>query len=173
MNNNPNVNNSFINNVPNNNPVPNNNLGSVDVTQNQPNTQNSVPASAPQNNVVTLGTVSNVTYADTIGNIDYGTPPVDPNTVESQPSNPENFINNDYNETSISDLNVEGTYNNMNVPPDYTTDSKVMANLHPEKKNTITIDKELKTFFLIAIVLLLFIFVLPNLLDVINKIRFH
>lgn len=125
---------------------------------------------APQNNVVTLGTVSNVTYADTIGDIDLGEPIKD--TEEESTS----YLNNtEYNPTSLTDLNVEGNYNNMNVAPDYTTDPKVMENLHPdpEKKQAITINKELKTFFVIAVILLVFIFVMPIIVDLFNKIRFR
>ena len=84
MNNNPNLNNSFqlgtVNNNGQNqaNMVPpanmaqpiNNTSTPVNAPQqpvnNVPNA-NSVPNSTPDNNVVTLGTVSNVTYADTIG----------------------------------------------------------------------------------------------------------
>ena len=188
MNNNPNLNNSFqlgtVNNNGQNqaNMVPpanmaqpiNNTSTPVNAPQqpvnNVPNA-NSVPNSTPDNNVVTLGTVSNVTYADTIGDIDYGTPIND----DTPPVNntPENFINTDYNDTSISDMNVEGSYNNMEVAPDYTTDPKVMAIIHPDKKNTVSIGKELKTFLLIAAVLLVFIFVLPILFELFNKIRFH
>lgn len=180
MNNNPNLNNSFqlgtVNNNGQNqaNMVPSANMGQpMNTPANTPQQPaNNTPDSTSGNNVVTLGTVSNVTYADTIGNIDYGTP-INDNTAPQVNSTPENFINNDYNDTSISDLNVEGTYNNLNVAPDYTTDPKVMAIIHPDKKNTVTIGKELKTFLLIAAVLLVFIFVLPNLFELFNKIRFH
>ncbi len=144
------------------------------VTANQPGVINGVVGetnNVPQSNVVTLGTVSNVTYADTIGDIDYETP-VENNDMNAEAPT-DTFINNDYNETLLTDLNVEGTYNNMDNPPDYTTDPKVMANIHPEKKNTITIGKELKTFFIIALVLLVFIFLMPILADLVNKIRFH
>ena len=157
-----------------NNQNVNMNSQSVNPANQVPNTDTNA-----QNNVVTLGTVSNVTYADTIGEIDYSDvvtnenekPPV--NT--SNDTNKEGFINSDYNETSISDLNVEGAYNNMNVRPDYTSDPKVMEIIHPDpaKKNTVKIGKELKTFFIIAAILLAFIMVLPNLFDLLNNIRFR
>ena len=139
--------------------------------QNITNDDNNTSNNTNQGNVVTLGEVSNVTYADTIGDINYGAPAVSNN--ENVAPSPENFINNDYSDTSISDLNVQGTYNNMNVAPDYTTDPKVMANLHPEEKNTVEIGKELKTFFILAMILLVFIFVMPFLFDLINSIRFN
>ena len=133
----------------------------------------SAPSNVAQSNVVTLGTVSNVTYADTIGDINYDTPPQE--NVDTSNNTSETFINPSYNENTLSDLNVEGTYNNMNVSQDYMNDPKVMENIHPdpEKKKTITIGKELKTFILIALVLLVFIFVLPILANIFNKIRFH
>ena len=130
----------------------------------------SAPVGTPEqtNNVVTLGTVSNVTYADTIGDIDFGEP------IKDELNN---YIkdSNDYNETSLTDLNVEGGYNNMNVAPDYTSDPKVMENLHPdpEKKKTITINKEMKTFFVIALILFAFIMILPILMNLFDKIRFR
>ena len=133
-----------------------------------------IPANNNSNDVVTLGTVSNVTYADTIGNIDYGAPEIpEIQNFDNANINNDNFINNEYNETSLSDLNVEGTYNNMNAAPDYISDPQVMANIHPEKKNTITITKEIKTFIVIALVLLVFILIMPYLFDLFNKIRFH
>ena len=136
----------------------------VNVVNNVPNTN--------QNNVVTLGEVSNVTYADTIGNIDYGAPAE--NAVDVPVENKqENFINNDYNETSISDMNVEGTYNNMNVAPDYSTDPKVKELLHPEEKTTIKIGKDLKFFILVVVGLLAFIFVMPYAVDIVKKIIYH
>ena len=106
------------------------------------------------------------------GNIDYGTQPENIPEVPVQ-NQQENFINNDYNETSISDLNVEGTYNNMNVAPDYSTDPKVKELLHPEENTTIKIGKDLKIFILIAVVLLVFIFVMPYKVDVVKKIIYH
>ena len=169
MNNNQNPNNNSSFGMLNSNQTPSNTGSAVNnnpapVPNNQPvNTNNT-----PQGNVVTLGTVSNVTYADTIGEINYETP-----AVEEKVETPETFINDEHNDTSLADLNVEGTYNNMNNPPDYTTDPKVMANIHPEKKNTITIGKEVKTFFIIAMVLLVFILLMPILFDLFNKIRFH
>ena len=167
----------------------NNNQNVNDTTSNgmvnapvQPVPASPVPAqSAPvpdanQGNVVTLGTVSNTTYADTIGDLS-AAQPEDPSfanlNTPSVDNNSAGFINNNYNETSISDLNVEGTYNNMNVAPDYTSDPKVMSNIHPDKKNTITIGKELKTFFIIALVLLVFIMVMPFLMDLFDSIRFR
>ena len=135
----------------------------------------SAPAPA-DSNVVTLGTVSNVTYADTIGNIDYSEPVTPTPDVGSDKT--ESFINTEQSETSLSDLNVDGTYNRMNVAPDYVNDPKVMEILHPEqvpekKKNTLTITKEIKMVFVIALVLFAFIMLIPYISDIVNKIRFH
>ena len=174
MNNNQNTNqpqNTFINN--NVNPAVNTQNSSNQVVA--PTGQMTQPVApqeaAPQNNVVTLGTVSNVTYADTIGDIDLGTPlPEGEQSTNSYLNN-----NGDYNATSLTDLNVEGNYNNMNTAPDYTSDPKVMENLHPdpEKKKTIKITQELKTFFVIVVILLVFIIIMPVLTDLIDKIRFR
>ncbi len=78
-----------------------------------------------------------------------------------------------YNETSINDLNVDGAYNRMNIAPDYVNDKQVRENIEAPKKNTVPISKELKTVFIIALVLLAFIIVMPMLFDLISNLRFH
>ena len=172
-------------------PMSNNNTNVQNPVSNSTNQQVSPQSSSnttQQSNVVTLGTVSNVTYADTIGNIDYEAD----NSVKTEEPASNQFINNNINtldqnsninntldqnnlNNSLSDMNVDGAYNNMNVAPDYVNDPKVMEVLHPDekKKNTIKINNEMKTFILIALVLLVFIFLMPLLFDLFNKVRFH
>lgn len=194
MNNNQNVNNSSPFGMLNQNqtvpPVQNNNVNTMvqntaPVEQSQPpvaqepSTTPTPVQSTPANNqnVVTLGTVSNVTYADTIGDIDYGEPVVTP-TPDVGSEATESFINTEQSQTTLADLNVDGTYNKMNVAPDYVNVPKVMEILHPEqvpekKKNTFTITKEIKMIFVIALVLFAFIMLVPIVSELVDKIRFH
>lgn len=81
------------------------------------------------------------------------------------------FINNniDTTSTSLNNLNIDGTYNNM-PKIDYSQDPKVQENLN--KKNTVTITSEGKIFIIIVIVLLLFIFALPTIFDMIRNINY-
>ncbi len=87
---------------------------------------------------------------------------------------PENkFIDNNkkFNETSINDLNIDGSYNKMSSI-DYSNDPQVIANIQEStKKNTVKISKELQTFFLIAMILLAFIFVMPYIFDLVRDIK--
>lgn len=87
---------------------------------------------------------------------------------------PENkFIDTDkkFNETSISDLNIDDSYNKMSSI-DYRNDPQVIANLQEnKKKNTVKISKELQTFFLIAMILLVFIFIMPYIFDLMRDIQ--
>lgn len=78
-----------------------------------------------------------------------------------------------YNESSINDLNVDGSYNRLNVPPEYVNDVKVKENIEAPKKNTVPISKELKTVIVIALILLVFILIMPFLFDLISNLRFH
>ena len=73
----------------------------------------------------------------------------------------------------LNDMNVNGTYNHMDAPPEYVNDQQVKENIVAPKKNTVPISKELKTVFIIALVLLVFIIVMPLLFDLLNNIRFH
>lgn len=187
MNNNQNGNNNSPFGMLNNNnqvipPMQNNNMNTPNTVSNAINQQvqnQPVNNTTQQSNVVTLGTVSNVTYADTIGNIDYDAD----NSVKTEENVSNQFINNnldqnnnniEQNNNMLSGMNVDGAYNNMNVAPNYVNDPKVMEILHPDenKKKTITINKELKSFFVIGLILLIFIFVLPIIFDLFNKVRF-
>lgn len=81
-------------------------------------------------------------------------------------------ISNARNETSINDLNVVSDYNQMGRP-EYTNDPKVMENINQQKKNTIPVSKELKTVIIIALILLVFIIIIPMVFDFVNDIRFN
>lgn len=178
QNNNPEVNNQFNQGMQNNianqgfgmqtQPVPNleemNNVIENNVNQG-PVLENSVP--------FTLGTNVNTTYENEIKKEDT-TPKRNP--FEEATINDENnqFIhsNVNYNETSLYDLNIEGNYNQM-IKPDYSTDPKVIENIEKTKKNTISITKELKTFFLIALVLFAFIIIMPYIFDTFRNININ
>lgn len=96
-------------------------------------------------------------------------------TLQSDGINLENnskFINNSqFNETTINDLNVDGAYNNMNAP-DYIQDPKVMENLNKVKKTTVQLPADSKTFIIIAIVLFIFILIMPYIFDLIRNIKY-
>ena len=83
------------------------------------------------------------------------------------------YINseNTFNETSINDLNVDGSYNKLpNI--DYSNDPQVVSNIkNMTKKNTIKISKELQTFFIIVVILFLFILVMPYIFDLVRDIK--
>ena len=167
-----------------NNPVPANNqenpLGNLmnnDTAPVEPvNNQQAVVLGkieeAKENNAagVVLGDTSNVTYEDTLDK---------PVESENDFSNANNqFINtNNYSETALNDLNVDGTYNKLNSdyyqPKDYVNDPAVRENMNPKKKNTVVISQELKMIFLIAMGLLLFIFVMPVISDFIRGIIYR
>lgn len=83
------------------------------------------------------------------------------------------FLNNNtFNEMTINNLNVDGTYNNISKP-DYTNDPKVIENMNKMKKNTIKITNELKVFILISIILLIFIIVMPYISSFIRNIKYQ
>lgn len=140
------------------------------INQNATNTNNNGP--------ITLGTVSNVTYADTIGNVNSQVADTVQTTITNYENNNNQFINNNsYNETSLTDLNVDGTYNNLEkqekTPVDYMNDPQVQANLNKQQKKTVTITKELKTVIILVLILFAFVFIMPTLADYFNKLRFR
>ena len=108
-----------------------------------------------------LGTTNNTNFTNTLKS----------QTDMVQPSD-NHFINNtnNYNETSLNDLNIDGTYNQM-LKTDYSQEPKVRENIEKSKKNTIPITKELKTFLLIALVLFGFIIIMPYIFDFVRNIR--
>lgn len=156
--------------VNNQNPIPpanniipngNNNLSEIPNASIQPNSavNNVMPNQVSQNTAPIIKNDNNAINALNIGDNNQ-------NQVTSEPQN--------YNETSITDLNVDGVYNHMEKAPDYVNSPEVRENINPTKKNTITITKELKTVIIIVGVMLAFvIIIMPLLFDLINKIRFH
>ncbi len=208
----PNMNQPDLNNmntIPNNPPIPNNgmimNNNPVPVEPVAPNiSANEQPAI---NNQVVLGTVSNVTYNDTVGNVFNNQEPT-PNMeatqntfIPEQPANatqntfipnpqlekmqstviPEQNMANRMNEEPspyLNDMNVNDPYNNLANPtaPSYVNDPQVADNVAiatGQKKATVPISKELKTVIIIVVVLLAFIVIMPNIMDLFNKIRFR
>ena len=149
---------------PANNIIPNenNSLSEIPNVSNQPNSvvNNVMPNQASQNTAPIIQNDNNTINALNIGDNNNQT------QVSLEPQN--------YNETSITDLNVDGVYNHMEKAPDYVNSPEVKENINPTKKNTITITKELKTVIIIVGVMLAFvIIIMPLLFDLINKIRFH
>lgn len=95
----------------------------------------------------------------------------DVNLINNQNNKFINFDNNQ-NEQSLDNLNVDGSYNQLETSK-YSNDPKVIQNINETKKNTVPISKELKTVIIIALVLLLFIIVMPMIFEFINDIRFN
>ena len=126
------------------------------------------------NNNNNLGTTSNITYADTVGNV---TNNIAPTNQTTEPAQNNQFINTNPspNNTYINDLNVDGSYNRIEKmePPSYVNDPQVRENMDSNKKNTVTITKELKTVIIMALVMLVFIFIMPVIFDLIRNIRFN
>lgn len=171
---NPNQNPNGLGSIPVNSPIPpqniqpnqqsqilnqvNNNV--VNPINNAVGVQNNIPNNQPvQQPVLTPGTNNFFNPSNQINNavnLD--------NSVTSNASN---------NTSNINDLNVDGTYNRINVAPDYVNDKQVKDNMEASKKNTVPVSKELKTVIVIAAILLIFIIVMPFLFDLISNIRFH
>ena len=61
----------------------------------------------------------------------------------------------------------------VNVAPSYVNDEKVQDNIANTKKNTVTINKELKTVIIIAIILFIFIMFLPTISDFIGRFTYQ
>ena len=168
-------NNNYVNNI-NQNPqisekVTNSYMSFTQPIVTNPNINNS------NENQITLGTTSNVNYADTIGNININNSQNanSNNTyiMPNQMAKPTNIqIENDNQQTYLNELNVNGTYNKLESPQ-YENNQEKIDNQNNSKKNTITITKELKTIIIIALILLVFIFVMPNIFDLLNNFRFH
>ena len=93
-------------------------------------------------------------------------------------TNENQYVNseNKYNETSLNDLNVEGTYNKFETPTTpFSNDEQVRENIeyHEKKTSKIVINQEMKIFIIIGIVMLIFIIIMPYIFDIVEKIRFH
>ena len=165
MNNNQNINDmNANNNIPVSSPVPQNpiNQNASNVQSNSINNQSSnqfINTNAFQPNVISQNGIPLPTNNQEVSQ----------NVVSNQQVQQMQT----YNESSINDLNVDGSYNRLNVPPEYVNDVKVKENIEAPKKNTVPISKELKTVIVIALILLVFILVMPFLFDLISNLRFH
>ena len=180
---------NFQNNPSLNNNQPINNTGFFNNQVSAPapaqnNANNVVLGETPNTNVpnqqqVILGSINNVTYADTIGDI--SKPSEEPAQTEQQSHSTGNNqfinVNNGYSETVLNDLNVDDSYNQIQKeytnPEEYINDPKVQANIHPEQANKITVTQELKTVLMLVAVLLVFIFVMPYVVDFFRGIIYH
>ena len=145
-----------------NNPIPTGNV------INQPNTppQNNGPVNnqaVPANQVnsnpatgnapVTIGPVTNnVTYAETLGNIN----------EQANANNPNNV--------GLDNMNVAGAYNNMEAATPGIINNDINQEFAPKKKNTITITKELKLIFILVAILFIFIMIMPYISNIIDGI---
>lgn len=205
MNNNQNITNANQMDINNVNLIPNGNGQYFNNNANNPvpMNQNVMPTpnlnmNTPENNNsgIVLGTTSNVTYNDTIGNVfdnnqnnnPINTNQVDTNQINSSPVPSPQVMddnraiapsmmqeNNSDANAYINDMNVSGTYNNMEAPS-YVNEAQVTENVKiatGQKKVTVPVSKELKTVIIISVILLLFIFVMPILGDLLNNIRFR
>lgn len=206
MNNNQNITNANQMDINNVNLIPNGNGQYFNNNANNPvpMNQNVMPTpnlnmNTPENNNsgIVLGTTSNVTYNDTIGNVfdnnqnnnnPINTNQVDTNQINNNPVPSPQVMddnraiapsmmqeNNSDANAYINDMNVNGTYNNMEAPS-YVNEAQVTENVKiatGQKKVTVPVSKELKTVIIISVILLLFIFVMPILGDLLNNIRFR
>ena len=143
----------------NNNPYPS---PQAPNTQNQfantqyqtPTYQNQVNPYQTSNN---LGQVNNNPIPNQMPNNQNASEQV-PNNVDPQPNNitsPSDVNNNNL----INELNVDGSYNNIEKQDITPTEN------NPKTKKTVTINKELKTLMIIVAILLVFIFFMPNVFD--------
>lgn len=160
-------NNQDFNNLP-NSPIPNSLTNMVPTVPNKPN-QNTI-----NNNSQTLEQNQNNLYlnqpnAITNNNQEQN---ISNNNIINQQQNKFINYNNSPSETSIADLNVEGSYNQLEKPS-YANDPQVKQNMAEHKKNTVPISKELKTVIVIALILLIFIIIIPIIFEFINDIRFN
>ena len=97
---------------------------------------------------------------------------VEPNNMNYQQQNAYINPNINQNNTMINDLNVEGSYNQLeNIP--YANEERVIQNINGNKKKTVTISKELRTVIILALILLLVILFMPNISEFINDFRFN
>ena len=98
--------------------------------------------------------------------------PVNPQPTEPapapQPAAPQNQAPN----AGLNSMNVDGTYNRLEAPS-YVNDPQIKENVKQGQKKTVTVSKELKTVIVIAIILLIFIIVLPMLFDIVGKISYQ
>ena len=178
MNNNQNVPNNGQPNLNNINVVPNgqnnqqaNNIDSIIMPSANviPNNNEPVVNTANQQPVINTNQINNFDNQNAFANFSNTSDFENSGSnVNNQDMNNEQFPS----QTHLDDLNVNGSYNNMEAP-DYVNDQKVIENMRGNKKNTITVTKELKTIIIISLILLVFIFLMPIIFDLLNNIRFH
>ena len=152
------------------------------------------PITPPQpeaNNQIVLGTTSNVTYNDTVGDV-FTSNQVPVQNVPSEPQVTNQFIPTNIPEQpqmmmdpmfgdttpQLDGMDQSNAYNapTTNEAPSYVNDPQVVENVQMvtgQKKATIPVSKELKTVAIIVIVLLAFVIVIPYLVDLMNKVRFR
>lgn len=136
----------------NNIPPQNNNAVNNQVVPANPTNVAPTTKSAP----VTIGPVTNnVTYAETLGNI-----------------NDQSNVNTN-NNVGLDNMNVAGAYNNMEAATPGIINDEANQEFAPKKKNTITITKELKFIFLLVVILFIFIMIMPYIPDFIDGIVNH
>ena len=122
-------------------------------TQNQYNQNQVNPYQTPNN----LGQVNNNPIPNQMPNNQNASEQV-PNNVAPQPNNitsPSDVNNNNL----INELNVDGSYNNIEKQDITPTEN------NPKTKKTVTINKELKTLMIIVAILLVFISFMPIVFD--------
>ena len=166
---------------------PNNNLNQVNNINPVPQTPSNGDFVEPPSQSINQGTYSNPapeSINDLVGN-NNPQPSVVPNQNAfseedsvMRPIDDNRFINQGttYTETNIGDLSTNNTAanNNNNMePPAYTRDPQVIDNIQNIGKKTVPITKELKTVIMIAGLLLVFIILIPIIVDLINKVRFR
>lgn len=95
----------------------------------------------------------------------------DINLINNQNNKFINFDSNQ-NEASLTDLNVDGSYNQLEGQK-YLSDPNVIKNINETKKKSVPISKELKTVIIITVFLLVFIIIMPMIFEFINDIRFN
>ena len=113
-----------------------------------------------------------INVANNVGNNQFV--PDEKNDIANPNANDSNPSADNYNETSLSDLNVDGTYNKLNQETPYMQDPQIRENVNNiiNKKKTVTINKEMKSFIIIVIILFVFILVMPFIFDLISNIKY-
>ena len=169
MDNNQNSNNASIPNPLVNSIPVNNNMGQVN--------NNQVVSPQPVNNMMVQPTPVSPSTVNVPNNNQVEAAPT---RVAEEPTQgisitPEQMQAND-SANHLNDMNVNGAYNHMDVPPKYVNDQQITNNVQlatGQKKVTVQVSKELKTVIIIALILLAFIFVLPMLGDMLTNLKFR
>ncbi len=154
--------------------------------------QNSTTANNP---ILGLTQKNEVTYADVIGSsmkeennqtnqgffnsptntsLNVENNPVPSSSTSDSSSEDNQFINMTgmHQDTHLNDLNVDGSYNNLEAP-DYATDEQVKKNINEYTKKTVPVSNELKVVIIIAVLMLIFILFMPELGDLLRNIKLN